>query len=524
MVDKSAGKSANVIQGVPGAETGRGTQSQGFAGGLRDLQGRYSSLVDLYEKQRNSGQKVAELLKALQQEVDAVIQIPAEVLGAPYTAAYLVSDAVVIMFDLTRDMTTKPLRSFPAAKIVAIVQACTPELKRLISEKEKSEKSNLKSLEMVARELEEAQAMFSQVKAEGPSEEPAEKPSAVTSVATKAEAEKDRSDSSDVDAVILAAVGESLKVLGQDANRGVMSLLEKRYGFSMKDIPYHPRGFMEILDELVGSSARLIEKRIVMEIKKTYPVEGETFYEVVRSLRGRSSPESGGAKKRPGDGSHPDPLVEVPAQEKGDEETAPANVKPPESDSEKLPAKGEDDGRSDVDEAVSSAVDKGLDVLGHDGKQVVLKLLEDRYGLRQEDIPQHPRGFVELLDGLVGSGGRVIEKEIISEISKVGPVKGDALYEVVNSMRERDFGAGKVGSTLGPVSLEDLVEDEEEAEVPAPSSTQAVAEPSPQAGTELTSAEARKEEPSPTDAVPHAYSYSFKLESKPVPISEFLIA
>jgi hypothetical protein len=502
------------------------------------LQGRYSSLVELYEKQRSYGQKVSELLSALQQEVDAIIQIPARVVGEPYTAAYLASDAVIVMFDVTRDMTSKPLRSFPAPKIVAIVQACTPELKRLISEKEKSENVNLRSLERVARELEEAQAMFTQIKMGEPPTEPERVPEPRETVtpevvkpapAVEATSEEESPDSSDVDEVILAAVGEGLKILGQDASRGVTSLLEKRYGFSMKDIPYHPRGFMEILDELVGSSARLIEKKIITEIKKTYPVEGETFYEVVKALRGRASGGSAATKKPPTDGPSSSQSADAPSEQPDDGKGGEGGTKPIAAEYSWGTSGDAFGGPYDVDDAVSKAVDKGLDVLGNDGKQVILKLLEDRYGLRKEDIPRHPRGFVELLEGMVGSGGRVIEKEIISEISKTSAVQGDALYEVVSSMRGEALSHKSGARNAGGVSLEQISSEEstskagEDGTRPQ-SSDQAASQADQNGGMEEASPAVSTEEPSPAAVELPAYNYSFKVESKPVPISEFLIA
>jgi hypothetical protein len=107
--------------------------SSGFVEDLRSIQGQYMMLADLHEKQKVYGQKLSEIVKALQEEADAPIPIRPELLGDQCTAAYLVSEAVVVMFDVQRNMTTKPLHQFQANVIVSIIEESTGQLGRLIT-------------------------------------------------------------------------------------------------------------------------------------------------------------------------------------------------------------------------------------------------------------------------------------------------------------------------------------------------------------------------------------------------------
>jgi Sec-independent protein translocase protein TatA len=136
----------------------------GFVDSLRDIQGEYIMLGDLYEKQRSYGSKLSDMMKTLQFEVDAIIPIRPEALGKSYRAAYLVSEAVVVAFDTTGGLTSKPLYTLPPDIIVSVIQECTPELQRLLSEKRRAETTKVRSMERVLKELKKAQSTFKQTK------------------------------------------------------------------------------------------------------------------------------------------------------------------------------------------------------------------------------------------------------------------------------------------------------------------------------------------------------------------------
>jgi len=138
--------------------------SVGFADSLREIQGEYMMLGELYEKQKSYGQRLSEMMKTMQFEVDTVIPIRPEALGRPCRAAYLVSEGVVVVFDSSGAMTSKPLSTLPSESIISIIQECTPELQRLLTEKRRTESNKVKSMERVLKELKKAQATFKQTK------------------------------------------------------------------------------------------------------------------------------------------------------------------------------------------------------------------------------------------------------------------------------------------------------------------------------------------------------------------------
>jgi hypothetical protein len=136
----------------------------GFTDSLREIQGEYIMLGELYEKQKSYGQKLSEMMKTLQFEVDTTIPIRPEALGVQCRSAYLVSEGVVVIFNMNGGMISKPLYTLPSDVIISIIQECTPELQRLLSEKRKSESTKVRSMERVLKELKKAQATFKQTK------------------------------------------------------------------------------------------------------------------------------------------------------------------------------------------------------------------------------------------------------------------------------------------------------------------------------------------------------------------------
>ena len=147
---------------VAKVEQEKGAKS--FVDGLRELQGQYMMLADIYSKQSNVRDNISNLIRALHLEVDEPIQIRPDILGEKCTSAYMVSEAVVVMFDVDRHMTSRPLHSFPAEVIVSVIQDSSAELGRLLARKRESEGDRLDSLEKILKELKKAQATFLQTK------------------------------------------------------------------------------------------------------------------------------------------------------------------------------------------------------------------------------------------------------------------------------------------------------------------------------------------------------------------------
>jgi gas vesicle protein len=160
------------------AEEQKGAEYSGnFVDSLREIQGEYIMLSELYEKEKSYGQKLSDMMKALQYEVDATIPIRPEAIGEPCREAYLVSEAVVVLVDASGNRISRPLYRLPASTIISVIEECTPELRRLLFEKRRAEGNKVRSLERVLKELKKAQATFKQAKRdelEGTEDEPKE--------------------------------------------------------------------------------------------------------------------------------------------------------------------------------------------------------------------------------------------------------------------------------------------------------------------------------------------------------------
>lgn len=90
----------------------------------------------------------------------------------------------------------------------------------------------------------------------------------------------------------------------------------------------------------------------------------------------------------------------------------------------------------DYDSIIIEAADKSLGVLGEQGKQAILGLLESRYGLRIEDVPEYPRSFIGLLALYLGPTAYIIERQIVSDIRRAAVVEGESLPDVVSSLKK----------------------------------------------------------------------------------------
>ena len=132
--------------------------------GLRDLQGQYMMLADLIAKKRDCAEKLVEIVATIQQEADITIPLKPEVVGNGCRSAYLVSNGVVVMFDVSRNMTSKSLSLFAPDTVVSVVEECTAELGRQISDKRRTESETVIALEKVLKELKRAQATFAQAR------------------------------------------------------------------------------------------------------------------------------------------------------------------------------------------------------------------------------------------------------------------------------------------------------------------------------------------------------------------------
>jgi len=165
------------------------------------------------------------------------------------------------------------------------------------------------------------------------------------------------------------------------------------------------------------------------------------------------------------------------------------------------------------------AVDCSLNILGKDGKQVLLSLLERRYGLREEEIPDHPRGFIEILGEILGSSAYTLEAEIVSEIRKVSAAQGQDLLTVARSLRQQCQAEVPVEETAMVLVPALPVVSVAEATKPVAEALESVAEDfSPVAVGSPEEEKPSEEQEQPKaleDPIPAGFSYS---HSDPIPV------
>jgi hypothetical protein len=65
---------------------------------------------------------------------------------------------------------------------------------------------------------------------------------------------------------------------------------------------------------------------------------------------------------------------------------------------------------------VLKCVDRGLRCLGETVKRIVYWYLENEQGLKREEIPDKPQEFIIGLEKIYGSGAKIIERFIVSEM------------------------------------------------------------------------------------------------------------
>jgi len=278
---------------VDGNRLGEGGNMNDLKSGLTSIQDQYQRLADLKEKQKTLTFHLSEMTKTLLREVDSLILIPNAALKERCSAAYLVSEAVVVIFDVPREMRSRPLRSFPTDTIVSILEACSPEIERLIREKCRSEAVKVSALERVSGEMLRVMNAFRagedslQVIPGERERRISEPPVATVRRVQRGPNKRGSETATDVDEIILAAVESSLGDLGLAGRDTILGLLESRYGLSFDEIPEHPRGFIDLANEILGPTAKLLEARMVSEIGNACGVRGSTFCEVVSALKGK---------------------------------------------------------------------------------------------------------------------------------------------------------------------------------------------------------------------------------------------
>lgn len=78
--------------------------------------------------------------------------------------------------------------------------------------------------------------------------------------------------------------------------------------------------------------------------------------------------------------------------------------------------------------AVIEAIDESLSALGNSNKQTIYRHLENRYGIKKEEIPLKIAGFANAIEETFGSVAKLIEVKIIGKLHS----KNKDFYYVAN--------------------------------------------------------------------------------------------
>ena len=134
-----------------------------FTDWLSQIEGDYLHLTELYEKEREYGNRLAELVARVQHEMGFPIPLNPVVLSAAIpgaTEAHLGEGAVISYVDSTGASGKRPLTLMPLETIIFTVHESTFRLKELISEKRRLMARRVRALERVTLELDKAQEVL----------------------------------------------------------------------------------------------------------------------------------------------------------------------------------------------------------------------------------------------------------------------------------------------------------------------------------------------------------------------------
>ncbi len=144
-----------------------------FPDWLEQIEGEYLHLTELYEKEREYGQKLAELMARVQHAVGFAIPLNPLVISAAVpnvSEAQLGEGAVVLYVDSEGNRGTRPLTLMPLETIIFTVHECTFRLKEMISERRRLMARRVRALERVNLELDKAQEVLKHSEPDSPPE------------------------------------------------------------------------------------------------------------------------------------------------------------------------------------------------------------------------------------------------------------------------------------------------------------------------------------------------------------------
>ncbi|MBI2126818.1 MAG: hypothetical protein HYU02_05855 [Thaumarchaeota archaeon] len=136
---------------------------------LKELHAEFAQISELEQMERSHIENLVDTLKLLLSEVGAAIPVSPEAIGYPIVdvkEAYLLSEAVVVMIGGKENVKSKLLLEFPPLNVLAVIQDCSPKLRRQISERRGALSDRVGLLERIMKELKKTKTVLKPAKQE----------------------------------------------------------------------------------------------------------------------------------------------------------------------------------------------------------------------------------------------------------------------------------------------------------------------------------------------------------------------
>jgi hypothetical protein len=136
---------------------------------LRDIQGEFAQLTELEEMEHTYAEKLIDSFRLMQTAADMALPLNKNLVEVRYQnveAAFLASEAVVVVKHTDGRTISVPLSKFKSGEILSILQEATPPLKKVIAEKRKEIGDRVELMEKILKELKKASSNLKQRKEE----------------------------------------------------------------------------------------------------------------------------------------------------------------------------------------------------------------------------------------------------------------------------------------------------------------------------------------------------------------------
>ncbi len=95
------------------------------------------------------------------------------------------------------------------------------------------------------------------------------------------------------------------------------------------------------------------------------------------------------------------------------------------------------DTRSSFRDAVLSCIDRALNIVGDSGRQVVYEALENRYGVKRDEIADHPDYLIKIMKVYLGSASEAVTKEALYWIKQGSGIESDDLLSAISELKKQ---------------------------------------------------------------------------------------